>query len=81
MNRRFIVAPDRVVVLPREVLTGPGAGNARFVAGEVLELTAAAARHRYVRNRLALGDLVEQPALPERITKPAVFAAGAPRKD
>jgi len=58
MTRTFRVAPGRVVVLPRDVLAGPGATHARFVAGETFALPPERIT-RFVRRRLEVGDLVE----------------------
>lgn len=55
---RYTVAPGRTVVLPREVASGPGATNLSFAGGELLELDERQARTRFIRNRIALGDLV-----------------------
>lgn len=64
---RFTVAPGRTVVLPQDLGAGPGATNLRFQGGEVVDLAPAAARSRFVRNRVSLGDLVPDPA-PTRAT-------------
>lgn len=86
---RYTVAPGRTVVLPREVATGPGVTNLRFTAGEQLELDERQARTRFVRNRVALGDLVaanavpiatEHPAARPRDTDPAITVAAPKEK-
>ncbi len=72
-NRRFTVASGRVLVLPRSIAAGPGATNMRFTEGATLEL-APGQVDRFIRNRIALGDLVEQlpaarpPRLPAKET-------------
>lgn len=70
---QYKVAAGRTVVLPRELGAGPGATNLRFEGGVVLELPAAAARHRFIRNRIALGDLVA-------VTAPAPTRATATKE-
>lgn len=56
--RYFQVAAGRVVIPPRGLIAGPGATNMRFQGGETLELPAAKV-DRFIRNRVAAGDLVE----------------------
>jgi hypothetical protein len=63
--RTFRVAPgapgdgDRVVIPPKDLITGPGARAAHFRSGATFSLPAAKAASRYIRNRVRVGDLVE----------------------
>jgi hypothetical protein len=58
MMRTFRVAEGRVVVLPRDVLAGPGDINFRYEAGDTFELPDERVT-RFVRRRINLYDLVE----------------------
>lgn len=52
-----------VLVVPQAVQAGPGATHLRLRAGEELTLPAAAVG-RFIRGRIAAGDLVEVLAVP-----------------
>jgi hypothetical protein len=60
MMRTFRVAEGRVVVLPRDVLAGPGTSNTRLRAGEMFSLSTERIT-RFVRRRVEVGDLDEVP--------------------
>ncbi len=88
---RYTVAPGRTVVLPREVASGPGATNLSFAGGEQLELDERQARTRFIRNRLALGDLLvatndvaapatSRPAPRPRDIDPAISVVADPKE-
>jgi hypothetical protein len=81
-TRKYTVTAGRVVVLPKSTQAGPGGTNARYAAGEVLEVVP----DRFIRRRVAVGDLVEgevavpppEAAAPRPATKgPALDLAGA----
>jgi hypothetical protein len=63
-TRKYRVAEGRVCIPPKGILTGPGATAVRFNAGDEFELPAAAAKSRYIRGRVAAGDLVDVTAAP-----------------
>jgi hypothetical protein len=58
MMRTFQVAPGRVVLLPHDVVAGPGGTHARYVAGESFTLPDERVT-RFVRRRRDAGDLIE----------------------
>jgi hypothetical protein len=58
MMRTFRVAEGRVVVLPRDVLPGPGDVNLRYQGGDTLAIPEECVK-RFVRRRLETGDLVD----------------------
>jgi hypothetical protein len=58
MMRTFRVAEGRVVVLPRDVLVGPGDVPIRHEGGETFALPEERVT-RFVRRRIEVGDLVE----------------------
>jgi hypothetical protein len=60
MMRTFRVADGRTVVLPHDVLAGPGGSYARYVAGEFFTLPEERVT-RFVRRRVEAGDVVETP--------------------
>lgn len=59
--RTFIVQPGRSLALPTRYGTAPGGGGASFRAGDTIEIPAELV-DRFVRNRVAAGDLVEAKA-------------------
>ena len=65
-TRTFTVQPGRSLALPARYGTAPGGGT--FRAGETVEIPAELV-DRFVRNRVATGDLVEAKAA--ATTKPA----------
>lgn len=67
-TRTFTVQPGRSLALPARYGTAPGGGGATFRAGETVEIPAELV-DRFVRNRVATGDLVEAKAA--ATTKPA----------
>lgn len=62
MTTRYIVAPGRVLVLPVSEGAAPGGGNRALAAGEVLDVVPPLSR--FVRRRIAAGDLIPAPASP-----------------
>jgi hypothetical protein len=78
MMRTFRVAEGRVVVLPRDVLPGPGDVNLRYESGDTFALPDERIA-RFVRRRVEAGDLVDSAEpddllserLPRREAEPA----------
>jgi hypothetical protein len=67
MSNRKFRAPIGLNI-PTVVATGPGGESIQLAAGGEVDLTAAQANTRFVRNRVRAGDLVE--------IKPAAARAG-----
>jgi hypothetical protein len=81
-TRYFQVAPPtpgeaRIVIPPKGILSGPGATHLRFQPGEVLEVPAERVG-RFIRNRVAAGDLVELTAVQAAAVTPRAEPAPAP---
>lgn len=75
-TRTFTVADGRTLTLPKGLLAGPGATNARYHGGETFELPASSV-DRFIRGRLRAGDLTEGPA-PAAAPPPAPLRAKTP---
>jgi hypothetical protein len=67
MSNRKFRAPIGLNI-PTVVATGPGGESIQLAAGGEVDLTAAQANTRFVRNRIRAGDLVE-------VTPPAAARA------
>lgn len=64
--RTFTVAPGRRLVLPRALGTAPGGEHAAYAAGESFTV---ATVDRFLRLRLAAGDITEAKPAPTRPSK------------
>lgn len=60
--RTYVVAPGRRLVLPVSEGAAPGGGNRALEPGETLAVPARPSR--FLRLRIAAGDLVEAPIAP-----------------
>lgn len=77
MSRRFRVPDGRHVVLPQELLSGPGATNMRLEPGAIVDLDEARCqRHqRYIAGRVRAGDLIEDQDAPDPTSSSSTPAA------